>query len=105
MRIHEVVIASNKRQVDYGRTLERLQDGRALADGIDRRGDLSGVRIRHGVASLDDLTVTADGTTAVIDLTGHGGGTIRLENADAGDLDAEDFVFQEPLVEPDVDGI
>ena len=34
-----------------------------------------------------------DGTTAVIDLTSQGGGTIRLEDTDVSDLDAADFTF------------
>ena len=34
-----------------------------------------------------------DGTTAVIDLTSQGGGTIRLEDTAVSDLDATDFTF------------
>ena len=47
------------------------------------------------IAGFEDLTITADGTAAVIDLTGHGGGTIRLENTSVSDLDADDFTFYE----------
>ncbi len=39
---------------------------------------------------------------AVIDLSAEGGGTIRLENVDVTDLDAEDFTFYEPPAEMDV---
>ena len=35
----------------------------------------------------------ADGTTAVIDLTSQGGGTIRLVDTNVSDLDAADFTF------------
>ena len=58
-----------------------------------------------GVAAFDDLTITADGTTAVIDLSAHGGGTIRLDNVAVADLDAEDFNFYEQPVDSGVDGI
>ena len=49
-----------------------------------------------GIDAFDDLTVTADGTTAVIDLSGHGGGEIRLENVAIANLDEDDFSFYEP---------
>ena len=58
-----------------------------------------------GISGFDDLTITADGTTTVIDLAAHGGGTIRLENFGVNDLDAEDFQFYEAPVDPGVDGI
>ena len=45
------------------------------------------------ITAFSDLTITADGTTAVIDLTSQGGGTIRLEDTDVSDLDATDFTF------------
>ena len=48
-----------------------------------------------GIDAFADLTITADGTTAVIDLSGHGGGEIRLENVAIGDLDEHDFSFYE----------
>ena len=44
-------------------------------------------------SSYEDLTITDDGGTAVIDLSAHGGGTVRLENVAATDVDADDFVF------------
>ena len=49
-----------------------------------------------GIDAFDDLTITADGTTAVIDLSGYGGGEIRLENVAIADLDEQDFSFYEP---------
>ena len=52
----------------------------------------------HGSDTIKDFAGGYD----VIDLTTQGGDTIRLENIDATGLDAEDFVFQEPPVEPEV---
>ena len=51
------------------------------------------------IAGFEDLTIMADGTTAVINLTEQGGGTIRLENFNVDDLDARDFQFYEPPVD------
>ena len=62
--------------------------------------DLIDLTQLSGIAGFDDLTITADGSAAVIDLTAHGGGTIRLENFDVADLDAEDFVLAEPTLDP-----
>ena len=45
------------------------------------------------ITGFGDLTISADGTDAVIDLTSQGGGTIRLEGFDVNDLDAGDFNF------------
>ena len=67
-----------------------------FADGED----LIDLAQLSGIAGFDDVTITADGNDAVIDLTAHGGGTIRLEDFDVADLDAEDFVFAEPTVDP-----
>ena len=69
--------------------------------------DLIDLTQLSGIAGFNDVTITADGNDAVIDLTAHGGGTIRLENFDVADLDAEDFVFAEPTVDPGagVDGM
>ena len=74
---------------------------RDFADGEDLI-DLTQV---SGISGFDDLSITVDGTTAVIDLTAHGGGTIRLDNISVDDLDADDFLFQEPPQEPTVEGI
>ena len=51
------------------------------------------------ISGFDDLQITADATAAVIDLTRYGGGVIRIEDTDASDLDAADFVFYEPLTD------
>ena len=44
--------------------------------------------------------MTADGNDVVINLSGHGGGSIRLKNFNIDDMEAADFVFSpEPSVE------
>ena len=58
--------------------------------------DLIDLSALAGIAGFDDLQITADETAAVIDLTSHGGGVLRLEDASVDDLDAADFVFYEP---------
>ena len=62
-----------------------------------------------GISGFEDLTITADGSAdgsaAVIDLTAHGGGTIRLESFAASNLDAEDFQFYEPPADAGADGL
>ena len=58
-------------------------------------GDLIDLTAIAGISGFEDLTITADGSAAVIDLTAHGGGTIRLDHTDVGDLDAADFLFAE----------
>ena len=63
-----------------------------FADGEDNI-DLSRI---EGISGFEDLTITADGNDAVIDLSGHGAGTIRLRNTNVDDLDATDFLFDLP---------
>ena len=59
-----------------------------------------------GITGFEDLTISADGTDAVIDLTSQGGGTIRLEGFDVADLDADDFNFYDPSTqESEIEGI
>ena len=59
-----------------------------------------------GVAGFDDLQITNHANTAVIDLTSHGGGTIRLDGIAADKLDAEDFIFHEPAADAaSIDGM
>ncbi len=45
------------------------------------------------ITKFSDLTITADGDNAVIDLTAKGGGKIILEDFDTTDIDASDFDF------------
>ena len=55
--------------------------------------DLIDLTAISGISGFEDLNIAVDGNAAMIDLTGHGGGAIRLENFDVADLDAEDFQF------------
>ena len=55
--------------------------------------DLIDLREFTEITSFADLTITSDGDDVVIDLSGHGGGTVRLENVSESDLVADDFVF------------
>ena len=86
--------------------------------------DIIDLSALDGVASMDDLTITANGNDAVINtgqgtltLTGvstddldaddfvfstTGEGTILLEGVELGDIDEDDFVFYEALM---VDGM
>ena len=54
------------------------------------RIDLSAFADLGGLASL---TLTADGSDTVLDLSAHGGGTVRLQGVAAADLAGEDFVW------------
>ena len=49
------------------------------------------------ITGFSDLTITQDGTTAVIDLSSQGGGTIRLDDTAVSDLDATDFTFDDSM--------
>ena len=53
--------------------------------------ELLGGRSDNSVSRFEDLTITQDGSDTVIDT---GWGTIRLENFNADDLDASDFIFR-----------
>ena len=53
------------------------------------------------VTALSGLTIFADGTAAVIDLTSQGGGRLRLDNVAVSDPDADDFVFQDASMDGD----
>ena len=58
------------------------------------------------ISGFDDLTMVQLGSFVAIDLGGHGGGTIALENFDIEDLDETDFVFYAPpVVDPAQDGL
>ena len=57
------------------------------------------------VEGFEDLSITADGGAAVIDLTGVQGGTLRLENVSVGDLDESDFIFHGAGAETDGDAM
>ena len=72
--------------IQSGQTLTTIYD---FTDGDDQI-DLSNI---SGITGFDDLTITADGDDVVINLSGHGAGSVRLENVAVADLDADDFVF------------
>ena len=58
------------------------------------------------ISGFDDLSAIQLGSFVAIDLGGHGGGTIALENFDIEDLDETDFVFYAPpVVDPAQDGL
>ena len=83
-------------EADHGNdTIRDFTDGE---DAID-------LTMIAGISGFEDLTITADGSAAVIDLTAHGGGTIRLESFAASNLDAEDFRFYEPPADAGADGL
>ena len=72
-----------------------------FADG-ENQIDLTAM---SGITGIDNLTITRDGSTAVVDLTAYGGGTIRLQNVDVDNLDAGDFLFREPPpTDPPIEG-
>jgi Ca2+-binding RTX toxin-like protein len=72
--------------ISAGQTLTTIYD---FTDGDDTI-DLSNI---SDITAFSDLTITADGDDAVIDLSSHGAGSVRLENVEVSDLDATDFVF------------
>ena len=72
--------------IQAGQTLTTIYD---FTDGDDLI-DLSNI---SGITGFSDLTITADGDDAVIDLSSQGAGSVRLKNVDVADLDADDFVF------------
>ena len=63
--------------------------------------DIIDLSLFRDFTSFEDLTITADGNDAVIDLTGRGGGTIRLTDVAVNDLDASDFVFYDGRIQGD----
>ena len=72
--------------IQTGQTVTTIVD---FTDGDDQI-DLSNI---SGITGFDDLTITADGDDVVINLSDHGAGSVRLQDVDVSDLDADDFVF------------
>ena len=66
--------------------------------------DLIDLTALSSIAGFNDLTITSGEDGAVIDLTGHGGGTIFLDSFEANDLDSDDFVFHDSGTESPSDG-
>ena len=50
------------------------------------------------IAGFDDLTIISDAGGLTIDLSAHGGGTLRLEGVDAESLDSDNFLFVDDYV-------
>ena len=68
---------------------DTIQDFLDLGPDIGDQIDLSA----FGLSGFEELTITSDGRGIDIDLTDHGGGTIRLPGFEVDDLDATDFIF------------
>ena len=64
-------------------TIQDFTDGEDLID-LSAFNDIDG---------FNDLTITNDDGTAVIDLSNDGGGEIRIEDFDIANLSADDFAF------------
>ena len=71
---------------EAGHGNDTIQD---FTDGEDMI-DLSAF---NAISGFSDLTITNDNGTAVIDLSSHAGGEIRLEDFDSSNLSADDFAF------------
>ena len=68
--------------------------------------DVIDLSLLDSISGFDDLSAIQLGSFVAIDLGGHGGGTIALENFDIEDLDETDFVFyQPPVADPAQDGM
>ena len=73
-----------------------------FSDGEDKV-DLSAL---EAISGFEELSMVQLGSFVTIDLHGHGGRTIALENVDIEDLDETDFVFyQPPAADPAQDGL
>ena len=87
-------------------------DGNDTITDFDECADAIDLTAFNTITGMADLTITTDGSDAIIDLSDHGGGTIRLADyydqdaSYAARLDSSDFVFSEaPPEEPSIDGI
>ena len=67
--------------------------------------DLIDLSAFSSIAGFNDLTITSGEDGAVIDLTGHGGGTILLDSFEASGLDSHDFVFHDSGTESPIEGM
>ena len=74
--------------------------------GFDDGTDLIDLTQLSGIGGFEDLTLTVELTGVVIDLTTHGGGTVKLMGVGLDDLDASDFVFADSsTVDTSTDGM
>ena len=68
--------------------------------------DVIDLSLLDSISGFDDLSAIQLGSFVAIELGGHGGGTIALDNFDIEDLDETDFVFyQPPVADPAQDGM
>ena len=67
-----------------------------ITDFTPAEVDLIDLRALSGITGFAALTLTADDADTLLDLSAHGGGTVRLEDIAAADLAAEDFLLPSP---------
>ena len=67
-----------------------------ITDFSPEEVDLIDLRALSGITGFAALTLTADDTDTLLDLSSHGGGTVRLEDIAVADLAAEDFLLPSP---------
>ena len=64
-----------------------------ITDFTPEEGDQIDLSAFAGLGGFASLTLAADGTATVLDLSAHGGGTVRLSGIAAADLLAADFLW------------
>ena len=64
-----------------------------ITDFSPEEADLIDLRALSGITGFATLTLTAEDTDTLLDLSAHGGGTVRLEDIAVADLAAEDFLL------------
>ena len=64
-----------------------------ITDFSPEEADLIDLRALSGITGFAALTLTADNDDTLLDLSAHGGGTVRLEDIAVADLAAEDFLL------------
>ena len=64
-----------------------------ITDFTPAEADLIDLRALSGITGFAALTLTAEDTDTLLDLSAHGGGTVRLEDIAVADLAAEDFLL------------
>ena len=64
-----------------------------ITDFSPEEADLIDLSALSGITGFAALTLTADNDDTLLDLSAHGGGTVRLEDIAVADLAAEDFLL------------
>ena len=64
-----------------------------ITDFSPEEADLIDLSALSGITGFAALTLTAEDTDTLLDLSAHGGGTVRLEDIAVADLAAEDFLL------------